>query len=87
MGEIIASLDSYFSSLAHNFDWTQAGVSRLIPQRGIPTKKNCTIPLGDRAVLICNIPCRVNSVPERLRDQSYANRPCLRNRHALGYQV
>jgi hypothetical protein len=34
MGEIIASLDSYFSSPAHNFDWTQAEASRLIPQRG-----------------------------------------------------
>jgi hypothetical protein len=33
MGEIIASLDSYFCSPGHNFDWKHAGVSRVIPQR------------------------------------------------------
>jgi hypothetical protein len=34
MGEIIASLDGYFCSPGHNFDWQHAGVSRVIPQRG-----------------------------------------------------
>ena len=33
MGEIIASLDGYFYSPGHNFDWKHAGVSRVIPQR------------------------------------------------------
>src|SRR6266404_9389963 len=33
MGEIIASLDGYFCSPGHNFDWKHARVSRLIPQR------------------------------------------------------
>jgi hypothetical protein len=28
MGEIIASLDGYFYSPGHNFDWKHAGVSR-----------------------------------------------------------
>ena len=35
MGEIIASLDGYFCSPEHNFDWKHAGVSRAIPQRAI----------------------------------------------------
>jgi len=34
MGEIIASLDRYFCSPGHNFDWKHSGVSRVIPQRG-----------------------------------------------------
>jgi hypothetical protein len=29
MAEIIASLDGYFCSLGHNFDWKHAGVSRV----------------------------------------------------------
>jgi len=33
MGEIIASLDGYFCSPGHNFDWKRAGVSRVVPQR------------------------------------------------------
>jgi hypothetical protein len=32
MGEIIASLDGYFCSPEHNFDWKHAGVSQVIPQ-------------------------------------------------------
>jgi hypothetical protein len=34
MGEIIVSLDGYFCSPEHNFDWKHAAVSRVIPQRG-----------------------------------------------------
>ena len=62
MGEIIVSPDGYFCSPGHNSDWKHAAVSRLIPQRGRSHKKNCTIPLGGRAALVCDIPCRVNSV-------------------------
>jgi hypothetical protein len=34
MDEIIASLDRYFFSPGHNFDWKASGVSRVIPRRG-----------------------------------------------------
>ena len=40
-GEIIVSLDGCFCFPRHNFD---PEFSRVIPQRGIPKKKNCTIP-------------------------------------------
>jgi hypothetical protein len=33
MGEIIVSLDGYFCSPGHNFDWKHAGVSPVLPQR------------------------------------------------------
>jgi hypothetical protein len=33
MGEIIVSLDGYFCSPGHNFEWKHAGVSPVLPQR------------------------------------------------------
>ena len=36
MGEIIVSLDGYFCSPGHTFDWKHAGVSQVIPQYARP---------------------------------------------------
>ena len=44
-------------------------------------------PVTAVAVLICDFALACRFSLKRLRDQPYANRPCLRSKHARGCQV